>query len=67
MTYDILNIYSLFSIFFHLILFLFLWWNHFIKIKTEIIPDKYLKLIGLIGIIMGLIFLFYGNKIVNNM
>lgn len=65
MTYDILNMYRLFSIYFHLAVFLFLWWNHFIKKKTEIIPDKYLKLIGLIGIIMGLIFYFYGNELIN--
>ena len=57
--------YGTFSICFHLTFFIFLIWNrHFNKNNLQI-PVKYLKIMGAIGVITGLIFYIYGDQLIN--
>ena len=63
---ELLHGYKDFSLFYHLVFFLFLFWNLYIKQKGVIVPDKYLKILGVIAIIMGVIFYSYGDELINN-
>lgn len=57
--------YRYFSIMFHLFVIGFIVYIHYIKnpdIKIDVII---FKILGLISIIMGLVFFFYGNDLVN--
>jgi hypothetical protein len=62
---DIRKIYSDYTIIFHFSFFVFLFWNHYIKRETIKIPDKYLKILAVITIIMGIIFYNFGYEIIN--
>jgi len=62
---DIRKIYSDYSILFHFSFFVFLFWNHYIKKESMKIPDKYLKILGVISVIMGIIFYHYGDELIN--
>ena len=62
---DLKFIYGTFSMIFHFGFFLFLVWNRHFKNENLEIPVKYLKLFGLIGCIIGIIFYIYGDQLIN--
>lgn len=62
----LLHNYKNFSLFYHAAFVIFLLWDRYIKREDDKVPDKYLKILGVITCIMGLIFFFYGDILINN-
>ena len=57
--------YRYFSILFHLFVVGFIVYVHYVKNPDKKIDVRILKLLGLVSILMGLVFYFYGNDLVN--
>lgn len=62
---ELKNGYRYFSIVFHICVVFFLLYIHYIKKPDVNINIKLIKLVGLLSILTGVIFYFYGNDLVN--
>ncbi len=61
----LINIYSYFSLVFHIGIAMFIIYSHFIKPKSEYIDDSIIKGLGIITIVMGGILYSCGDFIIN--